>query len=146
MAECPQQYSKELETALHVVECPKATPLWIKLQSILFEWSAKERAKPGLCAVIKTSIYQWREGEEHVPRDTWTDDIRKAFDAQTHIGWEATLKGFLFTKWQNIQARHYACLKEEGQILWQGHYYFHNYFFTCCYLVPPQHGRLALML
>eukprot|EP00957_Ditylum_brightwellii_P152909 11638421-Ditylum_brightwellii.AAC.1 len=102
---------EEMETALHVVECPLATPLWQNLQSILFEWAAKEKAKPGIMAAINTGITQWRNGDDLVTCENWPHDIKDAFGEQTNIGWEAALKGFLSTNWQKIQAQHYAQLK-----------------------------------
>eukprot|EP00957_Ditylum_brightwellii_P000083 5594-Ditylum_brightwellii.AAC.1 len=62
-------------------------------------------------AAITTGITQWRNGDDLVTCENWSQDIKDAFREQTNIGWEAALKGFLSTKWQKIQAQHYVQLK-----------------------------------
>eukprot|EP00957_Ditylum_brightwellii_P070378 5346927-Ditylum_brightwellii.AAC.1 len=62
-------------------------------------------------AAMTTGITQWRNGDDLVTCENWSNDIKDTFGEQTNIGWEAALRGFLSTKWQMIQAQHYAQLK-----------------------------------
>jgi hypothetical protein len=66
-----------------------------------------QAAAPGLMATFVHGLHQWQEGEPLSPPSNISAKLAEAFLEQTHIGWNASLKGFLSLKWQQIQAEHF---------------------------------------
>eukprot|EP00957_Ditylum_brightwellii_P156062 11878656-Ditylum_brightwellii.AAC.1 len=89
-----------MEDAEHIIKCPMANLLWIKIQQILTEWGTNNRAAPRMITALLTGLHQWREYEPSQPPHGISNEIKEAFLDQTQIGYNAALKGFLSQKWQ----------------------------------------------
>eukprot|EP00957_Ditylum_brightwellii_P095065 7240109-Ditylum_brightwellii.AAC.1 len=133
---CPCNCGATHKTTDHVLSCPKGDNTWPQLQKVLLEWGHCSKTQPGLTGAIIIGITQWREQSRTSKRTTadiikpptgLSDSLVLAFEEQTRIGWDSTLRGFLSQKWQDSQKAYLEATGSNDPAYDSSHHLYRNF-------------------
>ena len=98
---CPQP----LETTSHVLQChgEQSDHIWSRSLRRLAKTLYQQRTDPALLQTLLDGLRQWRQGSSPQCHSS-SPLLAQAFQAQSSIGWENALRGFISHQWQEIQA------------------------------------------
>jgi len=90
------------EDKSHITRCQheSATKTWDDALTNLKEWLKTEQTDPQLIELLLTELNAWRNNEPH----STTSPVAQA---QTTIGWDALLDGWLSLEWQATQSAYW---------------------------------------
>ena len=95
----------EEETTRHILQCPhpSARTTWNTSLNKLEAWLKQQLTAPDVTCIIIENLKAWRNGHLPVPYRGPHPHLRQAQIEQTHLGWDAFLKGFTTVTWSNAQ-------------------------------------------
>lgn len=96
------------EDILHVLTCPAADAHWTSSWSTLVDqWSVKNPSAPGVFDSIKLHLDHWRKSLPAPDLAFYPANLRLAILAQSKIGWQNFLDGFVAHQWDVVQSEYY---------------------------------------
>jgi hypothetical protein len=108
------------EDMLHVLTCPAADLHWTTAwNSIIPPWSVKNPTSAGVLDSIKLHLDHWRKSLPAPDTSFCTRNLRTALKAQSKIGWQNFLDGFIAHQWDVVQAEFYEETRSRrSPVLW----------------------------
>jgi hypothetical protein len=93
---------------LHVLTCPAADAHWTASWSTLVDqWGIKNPSASGVFDSIKLHIDHWQKSLPAPDLAFYPTNLRLAILAQTKIGWQIFLDGFVAHQWDVVQSEYY---------------------------------------
>jgi hypothetical protein len=96
------------EDMLHVLVCHKADEAWMETwTSTVDSWGGNNPSSYGVLDSIKLHLDNWRKSRPPPSLSLYHPCLQTALRAQSRIGWQNFLDGFLATEWEVVQANFY---------------------------------------
>ena len=103
--QCPR--CQEIETHRHILRCqsPQATETYNNLETNFSQW-LKDTTSGDIRRAVLTHLRAYRNDRVAETEYWWSDDARRASNAQRLLGPNAFPEGMIVTEWQEVQDRY----------------------------------------